>query len=91
MLSTHIGIIFHNAAHVNGFLSYKQLKNDNVDATLRLLRFSVTASQKEFHFISSIGVFNTRVAIQNALLFDEQFDLSKLEPNHLTGYRYIVQ
>jgi thioester reductase-like protein len=63
-LASNVQVIYHNAAIVNSVMSYQQLKNDNVDGTLHLIRLATTRGIKPFHYISTIGVaqgFHNRV------------------------------
>ncbi|KAL0488751.1 hypothetical protein AKO1_015825 [Acrasis kona] len=54
-LCDNIDAIYHNGANVNWMLSYDQLKNDNVDGVVRLIRLATTRKLKPLHYISSIG------------------------------------
>jgi len=55
-LALRTTIIFHNAAQVNGVLSYSQLKKANVGSTIQILQLGVLCRPKTIHHISSINV-----------------------------------
>ena len=56
-LSKTVQAVIHNAARVNYVLNYDALRPANVEGTRELLRFAVTETPKEFHFISSTVIF----------------------------------
>ena len=60
-LSRNVQAVIHNAARVNYVLSYDALRPTNVAGTRELLRFALTATPKEFHFISSTVMFGWSV------------------------------
>jgi thioester reductase-like protein len=60
-LSRNVQAVIHNAALVNYVLNYDALRPANVEGTRELLRFSATATPKEFHFISSTVMFGWNV------------------------------
>ena len=56
-LSENVQAVIHNAALVNYVLNYDALRPHNVEGTRELLRFASTATNKEFHLISSTVIF----------------------------------
>jgi thioester reductase-like protein len=56
-LTKNVQAVIHNAALVNYVLNYDALRPHNVEGTRELLRFAATATNKEFHLISSTVIF----------------------------------
>lgn len=56
-LAQQINIIYHNGAQVNAVYPYPRLKAANVDGTQEVLRLAGHGEIKQFHFVSSLGIF----------------------------------
>lgn len=86
VLAKNVQIIYHNAAVINSLLLYEQLKPDNVDGTLHLLRLATTERTKVFHYVSTIGVVQgyTEKVFEKAMHEDEQQICRRLD--RLGGY-----
>ncbi len=56
-LADTIDVIYHSAAQVNSFYSYKALKSTNVLGTHELLRLAAKQRSKPVHFMSTLAVF----------------------------------
>lgn len=82
-MESTVDTIFHCGAYVNSLMSYNQLRNSNVLATLQLLEFSLKKRKKAFHYVSTTGIFGGlgRVKKENANILDH-FD----HVLHLNGY-----
>ncbi|KAL0481495.1 hypothetical protein AKO1_011220 [Acrasis kona] len=84
-LCQHVQIIFHNAAVVNSVASYQQLRSDNVEGTLQVLRLACVGRSKVFHHISTVGVMqgsNHGVIMEDDV--EEHGSYARL--NALSGY-----
>jgi fatty acid CoA ligase FadD9 len=56
-LCTTIDTVYHNGAHVNFLLSYRELYDSNVRSGIELLKLCVAGDRlKPLHFVSTIGV-----------------------------------
>ncbi|NIM12781.1 MAG: AMP-binding protein [Candidatus Aminicenantes bacterium] len=55
-LSETIDVVLHSAANVKHFGHYQDFYQTNVLGTEKLLQFSMTGKQKDFHYISSLSV-----------------------------------
>ncbi len=62
-LVDHIDTIYHSAATLNFFQSYRALAEQNVDSTRHVLRFAFNGRIKRLHHISTAFVFDTLALI----------------------------
>ncbi len=69
-LSQKIDCVYHNAALANFFQPYALLKPANVNGTHEALRFACAGRQKPFHYVSTVGVFDSATP-ENPLGFAE--------------------
>ncbi|WNG25226.1 NAD-dependent epimerase/dehydratase family protein [Cystobacter fuscus] len=56
-LASRVGVVHHCAAWINFLFPYTTLKPSNVIGTEEALRFACVGRAKEFHYISTLGVF----------------------------------
>lgn len=61
-LAETIDTIFHGAAVVNFYQTYRELRPTNVGGTREMLRFAVRGRLKVLHYISTTGVFDSDAA-----------------------------
>ena len=66
-----VDVVLHSAANVKHFGAYEEFYKDNVEATQRLLDFSLTGKKKSFHFISTMDTGRGDIPGKNHLLFTE--------------------
>lgn len=71
-LSQQIGLIYHNASHVNLRMSYQALKSSNVQGTLNALEFALKC-QARFVYTSSTAALSTDEEDANGWI-DVSFD-----------------
>jgi fatty acid CoA ligase FadD9 len=55
-LAAEVDSVIHNAAVVNHTLSYPELFEPNVGATLEVIRFGLAGRSKSLHYVSSLGL-----------------------------------
>ena len=79
-LIQEIGIIYHNASHVNLQMSYKSLKESNVEGTLNSLEFALKCKAR-FVYTSSIAALSSDDQDSNGWI-----DLSSNEIDQKDGY-----
>ena len=70
-LSEKVDAVFHAAANVKHFGFYRDFYKTNVEGTERLLEFSLSAKEKDFHFISTMGVGSGNLVNREYRLFSE--------------------
>lgn len=58
-LAATIDAVFHVAAVVNFYQTYRQLRGTNVGGAREILRFAVHTKVKELHYVSTTGVFDS--------------------------------
>lgn len=56
-LAENTGIVLHAASLVNFVTPYEQMKGPNVEGTKNMLKFCTYKKEKEFHFVSSYGIY----------------------------------
>jgi thioester reductase-like protein len=70
-LSEKVDAVFHAAANVKHFGFYRDFYKTNVEGTERLLEFSLSAKEKDFHFISTMSVGSGNLVNREYRLFSE--------------------
>jgi amino acid adenylation domain-containing protein/thioester reductase-like protein len=70
-LSEKVDAVFHAAANVKHFGFYRDFYKTNVEGTERLLEFALSAKEKDFHFISTMGVGSGNLENREYQLFSE--------------------
>lgn len=58
-LAGSVDAVFHVAAVVNFYQTYRQLRGTNVGGAREILRFTVHTKVKELHYVSTTGVFDS--------------------------------
>jgi thioester reductase-like protein len=58
-LAARVDAVFHAAAVVNFYQTYRQVRGTNVGGAREILRFTVQTRVKELHFVSTTGVFDS--------------------------------
>ena len=72
-LINNVNSVIHSAALVKHYGSYAEFYRENVQATINLLELAKLTTHKDFHYISTIGVFtNTAIADANYNIFTEE-------------------
>jgi amino acid adenylation domain-containing protein/thioester reductase-like protein len=66
-----VNAVVHSAANVKHYGLYEELYKSNVEATERLLEFSMTGRKKDFHFISTIDTGRGDIPGKDYLLYTE--------------------
>jgi thioester reductase-like protein len=61
-LADRIEAVFHGAATVNFYQTYRQLRGANVGGAREMLRFAVRTRVKALHYVSTTGVFDSDAA-----------------------------
>jgi amino acid adenylation domain-containing protein/thioester reductase-like protein len=70
-LSTFVEAVIHSAANVKHFGLYEEFHKDNVEATVKLLDFSLTGKKKSFHFVSTLDTGRGDIDGKDHFLFTE--------------------
>lgn len=66
-----VDAVFHNGAMVNFSYSYDLLKKANVTGTREVLEFTACERIKPLYYVSTIGVFETRVPLAHGSVGDD--------------------
>jgi myxalamid-type nonribosomal peptide synthetase MxaA len=94
-LADQIDVIYHNGATVNHTAPYASLKATNVLGTQEMLRLACQSRVKPVHFISTISVFSSIDAKQNAnglTLINEWDELGDRPPaNGYTQSKWVAE
>jgi amino acid adenylation domain-containing protein/thioester reductase-like protein len=69
-LANKIDVIYHSAANVNLVLPYTALKAVNVIGTKSILSFANHSKLKPVHFMSTLDVFEARMAMSPAVIYE---------------------
>ncbi|MGJ3251031.1 MAG: amino acid adenylation domain-containing protein [Elainellaceae cyanobacterium] len=69
-LAATVDVIYHGAANVNLVLPYAALKAVNVVGTKSILSFANHVKLKPVHFMSTLDVFEARMAMSNTTIFE---------------------
>jgi len=72
MLINQVDIIIHSAALVKHYASYSEFREANIESTVNLLELCAKTKHKDFHYISTIGIFRDGyIPGYNSYVFNE--------------------
>ncbi len=71
-LATTVDVVYHSGANVNLVLPYAALKAVNVVGTRSILAFANHGKLKPIHFMSTLDVFEARMAISDATIYEHE-------------------